>query len=124
VRHGPGTDAGAIAATVRGLGYGVADPDATAASGTEAAELPWWRAPKALLAFACGAALALAYVFGHAVPATDQWAFLAAMAIGLVPVGRRALAAARHGTPFSIETLMTVAAVGATLIGATEEAAT
>ncbi|PIK72348.1 heavy metal translocating P-type ATPase, partial [Methylobacterium frigidaeris] len=56
VRHGPGTSAGAIAATVRGLGYGAEDPDA-AASGEQVADLPWWRAPKALLAFACGAAL-------------------------------------------------------------------
>ncbi len=123
VRHGPGTSAGAIAATVRGLGYGAEDADAAAPKGG-AVDRPWWRAPKVLLAFACGAALALAYAVGQAAPATERWAFLAAMLVGLVPIARRAVSAARHGTPFSIETLMTVAAIGATAIGATEEAAT
>ncbi|MFJ7437817.1 heavy metal translocating P-type ATPase [Methylorubrum thiocyanatum] len=122
VRHGPGTDARAIADTVRGLGYGAEDPDAVTPG--DAAETPWWRAPKALLAFAYGTALVTAYALGHVAPTTERWAFLAAMAVGLVPVARRAVSAARHGTPFSIEMLMTVAAVGATVIGATEEAAT
>ena len=107
VRHGPGTRAGAIAATVRGLGYGAEDPDAVAAE-AGAVDRPWWRAPKALLAFACGTALVLAYAVGQAAPATERWAFLAAMLVGLVPIARRAFSAARHGTPFSIETLMTV----------------
>ncbi|KNY24058.1 heavy metal translocating P-type ATPase [Methylobacterium sp. ARG-1] len=122
VRHGPGTDARMIADTVRGLGYGAEDPDAVALGDT--AETPWWRAPKALLAASCGAALVTAYALGHVAPITERWAFLAAMAVGLVPVARRAILAARHGTPFSIEMLMTIAAVGATIIGATEEAAT
>ena len=56
-------------------------------------------------------------------PATERWAFLVAMAVGLVPIARRAFVAARFGTPFSIEMLMTIAAVGAVVIGATEEAA-
>ncbi len=45
------------------------------------------------------------------------------MLIGLVPIARRAYMAAINGTPFSIEMLMTIAAVGAMFIGATEEAA-
>jgi Cd2+/Zn2+-exporting ATPase len=40
-----------------------------------------------------------------------------------MPIARRAWTAARAGTPFSIETLMTVAAIGAVAIGAAEEAA-
>jgi Cd2+/Zn2+-exporting ATPase len=40
-----------------------------------------------------------------------------------VPFGRRAIALARAGTPFSIETLMVTAALGAAVIGAAEEAA-
>src|SRR5690606_37737699 len=50
-------------------------------------------------------------------------AFTVAMLIGLVPIARRALMAAINGSPFSIEMLMTIAAVGAVFIGATEEAA-
>ncbi len=45
------------------------------------------------------------------------------MAVGLVPIARRALFGAMNGSPFSIETLMTVAAVGAVIINAAEEAA-
>ncbi|SMH62264.1 heavy metal translocating P-type ATPase [Azospirillum agricola] len=83
----------------------------------------WWKGPKARLVIASGAALALAYAVGLAVPAAEAWAFPLAMLVGLVPTAKRAWAAARTGTPFSIETLMTVAAVGAVVIGATEEAA-
>ncbi|WP_247875662.1 heavy metal translocating P-type ATPase [Azospirillum sp. TSH100] len=71
-----------------------------------------------------GAALAAATALGLLVPAAEPWAFPLALMVGLVPVARRALAAARAGTPFSIEMLMTVAAIGALLIGAVEEAAT
>ncbi|ALG75707.1 ATPase [Azospirillum thiophilum] len=87
-------------------------------------EAPWWRGRKAVLTLAAGAALAAATLLGLLVPETERWAFPLALAVGLVPVARRALAAARAGTPFSIETLMTVAAVGALFIGAVEEAAT
>lgn len=40
----------------------------------------------------------------------------------MFPFARRALALARAGSPFSIETLMVVAALGAAIIGAAEEA--
>ncbi|WP_210483071.1 heavy metal translocating P-type ATPase [Microvirga antarctica] len=83
----------------------------------------WWTSTKAQLTIGYGLALALAFVTGWIVPSQHQAAFLVAMAIGLVPIARRAFAAARFGSPFSIEMLMTIAAVGAVAIGATEEAA-
>ncbi|MEG2041286.1 MAG: zinc/cadmium/mercury/lead-transporting ATPase, partial [Hafnia sp.] len=43
--------------------------------------------------------------------------------VGLAPVVRQAWKLTRSGTPFAIETLMSIAAVGALFIGATEEAA-
>ncbi|MBA1155277.1 heavy metal translocating P-type ATPase [Microvirga mediterraneensis] len=84
---------------------------------------PWWTSPRGLLTIACGLALVSAYVIGRLLPQTGHWAFVLAMAVGLVPIARRAVVAARFGTPFSIEMLMTIAAVGAVIIGATEEAA-
>ncbi|MEO5760410.1 MAG: heavy metal translocating P-type ATPase [Mesorhizobium sp.] len=83
----------------------------------------WWRSRRAALTLGCAAALLAAYGIGHLFPAAERWAFLAALLVGLVPIARRALMAALAGTPFSIETLMTIAAVGAVMIGATEEAA-
>ncbi len=72
---------------------------------------------------ACGGGLVAAYIVGHLYPPIALWAFTAAMLIGLVPIAKRAYMAAINGTPFSIEMLMTIAAVGAMFIGATEEAA-
>lgn len=83
----------------------------------------WWRTRKGMLTIACGLALASAFLLGKFFPATERWAFLLAMMVGLFPIAKRALSAARVGTPFSIEMLMSVAAVGAVIIGATEEAA-
>ncbi|MBD8554104.1 cadmium-translocating P-type ATPase [Rhizobium sp. CFBP 8762] len=84
---------------------------------------PWWKTQKAKLTIGCGLALAVAYIIGHFMRDLGPYVFVAAMAVGLVPIARRAFMAARTGTPFSIETLMTIAAVGAVFIGATEEAA-
>ncbi|WP_428031943.1 heavy metal translocating P-type ATPase [Ancylobacter sp.] len=86
-------------------------------------DMPWWKTGKARLTLLCGAALAAAYGLGHFYPGLDPWIFIAALSLGLVPIARRALMAALSGTPFSIETLMTIAAVGAVIIGASEEAA-
>lgn len=83
----------------------------------------WWQSPKARLALASGAAVAAAYGVGLVLPQVAVWAFLLAIAVGIVPIAWRALASARNGTPFSIEMLMTIAAIGAIVIGATEEAA-
>jgi len=86
-------------------------------------EGPWWRSGRALLTIVAGIALLAAYTLGKLVPSVEYWAFLAALLVGLVPIARRAAMAALAGTPFSIEMLMSIAAVGAVLIGATEEAA-
>ncbi|NEJ74785.1 cadmium-translocating P-type ATPase [Rhizobium phaseoli] len=85
---------------------------------------PWWQSKKGRLTILSGAALVAAYVIGHLVPAIASYAFIIAMLVGLVPIARRAVMAALSGTPFSIEMLMTIAAVGAVIINAGEEAAT
>ncbi|MFB2551805.1 heavy metal translocating P-type ATPase [Ensifer soli] len=83
----------------------------------------WWRSRKGRLTLFSGVALLLAYALGHLVPAIAPFAFVAALLVGLIPIARRAVMAALAGTPFSIEMLMTVAAIGAVVIDAGEEAA-
>jgi Cd2+/Zn2+-exporting ATPase len=87
-------------------------------------ERAWWQSQKARLTIACGLALGAAYLVGLAFPDVGPWAFVVALLVGLVPIARRAVVAAMSGSPFTIETLMSVAAIGALFIGATEEAAT
>ncbi len=71
-----------------------------------------------------GALLAAAWIFELLTSAElGRWAFTAACLIGLAPVAKRAFAALRMGQPFTIESLMTLAAVGALFIDAAEEAA-
>lgn len=84
---------------------------------------PWWKTAKARLTILCGVAIAAAFALTWIVPSARDWVFIVAMAVGLIPIARRALFGALNGSPFSIETLMTVAAVGAVFIGASEEAA-
>lgn len=78
---------------------------------------------KARLTIGCGIALAAAFVLAQVFPQTQPWGFIIAMAVGLIPIARRALSSAMNGSPFTIETLMAVAAVGAVIINAAEEAA-
>lgn len=108
------------------LGYGVAEASTAKphhAHAHDPEEATFWGRRKGALIIGAGLALVVAFAIGQIAPAVEWWAFLAALAIGLVPIARRAWAAGRAGIPFSIETLMTVAAVGAVIIGAAEEAA-
>jgi len=84
---------------------------------------PWWKSRKGRLTILSGIAFAVAYAAGHLLPQIAPYAFTVAMLIGLIPIARRAIMAALAGTPFSIEMLMTIAAVGAVIINAAEEAA-
>ncbi|MCR9301288.1 zinc/cadmium/mercury/lead-transporting ATPase [Vibrio fluvialis] len=52
-----------------------------------------------------------------------RWIFTISCIAGLVPIATKAWKLAKSGTPFAIETLMTVAAVGALYLGETVEAA-
>lgn len=56
-------------------------------------------------------------------PQAGRVAFIATTLIGLFPIVKKSLKLIRSGTPFAIETLMSVAAIGALFINATEEAA-
>lgn len=67
--------------------------------------------------------IALSYALEFVNPEFGKYAFIASTLIGLFPIAKSSLRLIRSGTPFAIETLMTVAAVGAIIIGATEETA-
>lgn len=86
--------------------------------------LPWWKTSKARFAIFAGLLVAAAWIFEALTSASwGRWAFSIACLIALAPVARRAWAALRAGQPFTIESLMTIAAVGALFINAAEEAA-
>lgn len=86
--------------------------------------LTWYRTGKGRLVILTGALLALAWAVELLSSARiGYWAFLAACLIGVAPVAARAFQALRMGQPFTIEGLMTIAAIGALVIGAAEEAA-
>lgn len=56
-------------------------------------------------------------------PKFGEMAFIITTLVGLWPILLQAIRATRSGSPFTIETLMSVAAIGALFIGATAEAA-
>ncbi|ESQ79185.1 heavy metal translocating P-type ATPase [Asticcacaulis sp. YBE204] len=84
---------------------------------------PWWKSAKAKLTLMCAAAFAVAFLLARLIPQSAPWGYIAAMMVGLIPIVRRAAKGVAGGYPFSIETLMTIAAVGAIVINAAEEAA-
>ncbi|APG45960.1 heavy metal translocating P-type ATPase [Phaeobacter porticola] len=136
--------AGVIEKTVRGLGFGVSQRSGADGMTTEdsagscwggAAQgqpqgattqetMPWYRSGKGQLLLGTGMLLALALAIKLlASPTVGLVAFMLATVIGVTPVARRALAMLRAGMPFTIEMLMSIAAIGALFIGAAEEAA-
>jgi Cd2+/Zn2+-exporting ATPase len=111
-----------IQALVRSLGYRVSEIQVGAQHEDEPAG-PWWQTRKVLLAAAFAVLLGAGSVLQWAAPSTGIYAFAPTILLGIWFYGGQAIAAARAGYPFSIETLMTVAVVGAALIGAGSEAA-
>jgi Cd2+/Zn2+-exporting ATPase len=85
---------------------------------------PWHQTGKGRLVIVTALLLGAAWVTELVFPGpVGTWAFVAACVIGVAPVAQRAFAALRLGQPFTIESLMTIAAIGALFIGAAEEAA-
>lgn len=83
----------------------------------------WWQSRKARLVLILGAGMAVAFLCGQFIPHAGSWPYAIVAVAGLVPFIRQASRLALSGSPFSIEMLMSVAAVGAIAIGATPEAA-
>ena len=83
----------------------------------------WNQTGKGKLVIFTALLLGTAWIVEYLSPQVGKWAFVAACLIGVAPVAQRAFAALRIGQPFTIESLMTVAALGALFIDAAEEAA-
>ena len=124
----------AVEDRIRSLGYDVSPleflsfpPTAGSAAAETASDVapggePWWRTRKARPLLAIGTLLILGYLTGQFLPDLGGWTPVPAALLGLWFAGGRGVALARAGSPFSIEMLMSIATVGAMLIGATAEA--
>src|SRR3546814_6942830 len=103
----------AIEERIRSLGYTPHPVPGEIPAGVDVAhdhpepvDRTWWRTRKGQLVLGTGAFLVLAFIIATIAPEIAEWAYADAALLGLVPISRRAVAGARHGTTFSTETLM------------------
>ncbi|MET4693507.1 heavy metal translocating P-type ATPase [Endozoicomonas lisbonensis] len=104
----------AIEAKVAELGFSLEGSQETAE------ESSFWKLHLDLLIL--GALTVLAALVYLLVPGWGELAFYAPAIVGMVPFIRKSVAQARNGSWFGIETLMSIAAIGALILGETFEA--
>lgn len=109
----------AVRTTVEAAGYELHDVGSNNASSVQPQSLLSEAKPVIILAIL----MALSWGLEFVNPQLGNIAFILTTIFGLYPIARKSLRLMRTGSPFAIETLMTVAAVGAIFIQATEEAA-
>lgn len=73
----------------------------------------WYATRQGRLVLTTGGLLLLAYAFSLIEPQLSLWGYAAATLLGTWPLARKAVAGARAGDPFSINTLVSLAAIGA-----------
>ena len=122
-----------VTLAVKSLGYGIGDagtsPGAKArhdhdhGDHAKPIEGKWWQTSRGRRVLISGGLIAVAWLATQIAPQASFYVFFAACVAGAIPVARRAAMAARLGSVFTIEMLMTIAVIGAVIIGATEEAA-
>ena len=119
------TALGTIEQKIRALGYTpvIEQTEAKASPPRKRSTEAWWKGSKGRLVLLTGALFILAFALARVLPEWEQWLYSGAALISVIPFARRAIAGAMSGSPFTIETLMTVAALGAVAIGEAEEAA-
>ena len=106
-----------IESAVRAAGYQLRDENAPRAEEPTS----WLRENLPLLTLV--AMMALSWGLEQFSPPLGEIAFIVTTLVGLWPVARQAIRLIKSGSWFAIETLMSVAAIGALFIGATAEAA-
>ncbi|GGR74284.1 ATPase [Deinococcus seoulensis] len=84
---------------------------------------PWYAGKQGKLVIFSGILLALAWGFGFIEPRLSVYGYVAATVLGVWPLARQAWASARLGDPFSINMLVSLAAIGAVAIGQAAEGA-
>lgn len=111
-------DTGQVQKAVEGLGYKVKPVDQK----TPEVELMWWQTGKGRLVLFAGGLLAIAWTLSFTLPQYAGYVFTFAALAALTPLARKAFLSARAGQPFSIETLVTIAVIGAIFIDQAAEA--
>ncbi|MFV2002863.1 MAG: heavy metal translocating P-type ATPase, partial [Paracoccaceae bacterium] len=111
-------DNGQVQKAIEGLGYKVRQ----ITKKTPDVVLAWWQTGKGRLVVFAGALLSVAWTLSFTLSEYADYVFTFAALAALVPLARKAYLSARAGQPFSIETLVTIAVVGAIFINEAAEA--
>ncbi|MGP4733497.1 MULTISPECIES: heavy metal translocating P-type ATPase [unclassified Psychrobacter] len=119
-----------IEKTIKRLGFGISatTDQANAADSIsdnllDTQQQHWWQTRKGKQVVGLGILMSVAYALALLFPGYGMWAFAIAVVVGVFPFARKSITLAMTGTPFSIEMLMSIAAIGALIIGEAEEAA-
>jgi len=112
-----------IEKTIVALGYKAEPLQAAKLKMREKNSQYWWQTAKGRAVILSGLLLFTAFLISLEVPQWTEIAFTIAATISLFPIAYHAFAALKRGSPFTIEMLMTIAALGALFIHAAEEAA-
>ena len=129
---GAPTQASDIEKTIKSLGFGISANtgqqtvsaiDIDSDNQMAPQDKQWWQTQKGKQVVGLGILMGSGYALSLLLPAYGIWVFAIAVIVGVFPFARKALALAKTGSFFSIETLMSVAVLGALIIGEAEEAA-
>jgi Zn2+/Cd2+-exporting ATPase len=118
-----------LEANLKALGYpstlkvNVVEPTNAGHNHISEENTAWYATRASKLVFLTGGLLLAAWLFGSLEPKLAVYGYIAATIVGAIPLARRAWAATRFGNPFTIETLVSVAAIGAIAINEAPEAA-